>query len=94
MACSEWWAYELQTILTGYLGVKAQATQIIIFNFTSLTYSFGVGLQTTSCTLIGVQIGNNRIQNAKTYFNALKLIALMIIMFVFTTFMIARLQFF
>ncbi len=26
MACSEWWAYELQTILTGYLGVKAQAT--------------------------------------------------------------------
>jgi hypothetical protein len=26
MACSEWWAYEVQTIMTGYLGVKAQAT--------------------------------------------------------------------
>ena len=44
MCCSEWWAYEFITIAAGYLGVIAQATQIIVYNFTSLNYAVAIGL--------------------------------------------------
>jgi multidrug resistance protein, MATE family len=57
MLCSEWWAFELITLITGYLGVKTQAAQILLFNFTMVMFCFAMGLSTVSSTLIGCQIG-------------------------------------
>lgn len=93
MVCSEWWAYEFISLMTGYLGVIPQATNIILFQLTCLLYAIGVGLQSTACTLVGKQIGRGDVKKARSVFATFKYYAAAIIFSVTILFMLVRRQF-
>lgn len=44
MLCLEWWAFEVMTLLTGYIGVNEQASQIIMYNIIALMFMFSLGM--------------------------------------------------
>jgi MATE family multidrug resistance protein len=58
MLCLEWWAFEVMTLLAGYIGVDEMAAQVIIMNVLALVFMIAVGLQQAATCLIGQQIGN------------------------------------
>lgn len=53
MICIEWWAYEVITILAGYISVEAQATQVVLTNIGALIWMISLGLQQAACCYIG-----------------------------------------
>ena len=53
MLCLDWWVFEFMSVIPGWIGVKEQATMIILLNFVELTYMVAVGLQSSSCCIIG-----------------------------------------
>jgi MATE family multidrug resistance protein len=58
MLCLEWWAFEVMTLLAGYIGVDEMAAQVIIMNVLALVFMIAVGLLQAATCLIGQQIGN------------------------------------
>lgn len=44
MLALEWWAFELMTLLAGYIGVTEQAAQIVMINITALLFMLPLGL--------------------------------------------------
>ena len=65
MICLDQWCWELMIIMTGYLGVDNQASQIVLMNIVSTCYMVAIGLETTSCTIIGQEIGKGDVKKAK-----------------------------
>jgi multidrug resistance protein, MATE family len=53
MICLDWWAWELNLMFSGYFGVTQQATQIILMQIIALAYMFAIGLEESSCAIIG-----------------------------------------
>lgn len=53
MLCLDWWVFELMIVFSGWLGVKEQATQIIMLNVVSMAYMIAIGLEAASCSIIG-----------------------------------------
>lgn len=53
MLCLEWWAYEVMTLMAGYIGVKEQAAQIVLMNMVAFMFMFALGLSSAACTTIG-----------------------------------------
>jgi Na+-driven multidrug efflux pump len=53
----DYWTWELMTLSAGILGVEDQACQVILINILAFCYMFGSGMQTTTCALVGNQIG-------------------------------------
>ncbi len=43
MLCSEWWAFELLTIMAGWIGVNEQAIAIVLFNIDALVFMIAYG---------------------------------------------------
>ena len=66
--CSEWWACELITILAGMIGVREQATYIIVLTVESTIFEVPLATGEASCALIGNCIGANIVQLAKRFF--------------------------
>ena len=64
----EFWVYEQMTIASGLLGVKEQACQVILINFLNLNYMVASGIQSTTATVVGNQIGYGNTNKAKDYF--------------------------
>ena len=56
------------TIASGYFGIVSQAAEVIMIYLLSLSYMSVLGLQSTTGTLIGNQIGNANVIQAKEYF--------------------------
>ena len=67
MLCAEWWSFEIMVLLSGVLGVTAQAVVVISLNFYTFFFMFPMGIQEASCALIGNQIGANNPKLAKKY---------------------------
>ena len=44
MMCLEWWAYEVMTLMAGYIGVNEQAAQIVLMNIVALLYMVSLGI--------------------------------------------------
>ena len=44
MLCLEWWAFEVMTLITGYIGVDEQASQVIIINIVAIMYMVSLGI--------------------------------------------------
>ena len=44
MVCLEWWAFEVMTLITGYIGVNEQASQVIIINIVAIMYMISLGI--------------------------------------------------
>jgi MATE family multidrug resistance protein len=82
MICAEWWAYEIIAIISGYFGVKVQAAQVVLANFSVLMFMFAVGLSTSTCTLIGKNIGKQDIDEAKRLLKVIQKISVCIILVV------------
>ena len=57
MLCSDWWAFEILTIISGLIGVSEQATFVIIANLSAQIYMVPVGIQEATCVMIGNAIG-------------------------------------
>ena len=68
MLCLEWWAYEVMTLMSGYLGVTEQASQIVLMNLIAFLFMAACGFQTAAGALIGQQIGKNDVAKAKQYY--------------------------
>jgi Na+-driven multidrug efflux pump len=47
------WVFEALLILSGYFGVEAQASMLVIMNIAGLCYRVATGIDQTTCTLIG-----------------------------------------
>ena len=45
MSCFEWWAYEVMTLLAGYISVDAQAAQVVTMNLVALMFMIALGMQ-------------------------------------------------
>lgn len=58
LAILEWWAYELMTVISGYISVTAQASQVVIMNIIALLFMIAIGLNQAAATTIGQKIGN------------------------------------
>ena len=43
MLCAEWWAFEIITIMSGYLGVDEQAVIVVLHNLSELIFMLMVG---------------------------------------------------
>lgn len=54
--------------MAGYLSLQDQDCQIIFFNIVVQCWTLSYGLQTAGCTLIGNQIGNGNVREAKRYY--------------------------
>lgn len=61
------WVWELLVLISGYLGVLAQAATLIVMNVILLTYQFAAGLEFVSCATVGYFIGAKNILAAKQY---------------------------
>ena len=68
MICLEWWAFELMTLMSGYISVKAQASQVLLINLSAVMYMTSQGLNTSAAANIGQQIGKQNVQKAKDYY--------------------------
>lgn len=53
MVMLEWWAYEVMTLMAGYLGVEQQAAQIVLMNIIATMFMCAMGFQTAACACIG-----------------------------------------
>ena len=55
-------------LAAGYHGIVSQATQVIMIYLLTMAYFGVLGLQSSAATLIGNQIGNANIVQAREYF--------------------------
>ena len=67
MLCSEWWAYEILTIMASMISVPALGAQTIAYNFYILMFMFPFGFQIGSTTCVGNAIGEKNIRLAKIF---------------------------
>jgi multidrug resistance protein, MATE family len=55
--CSEWWAFEILTIISGLISIEAQAVQTIVTSGCAILFEIPLGYQEAACALIGNCIG-------------------------------------
>ena len=67
MLCAEYWAWQFLAIISGNLGVEAQANMMITMQVAALANTICLGIQEASCVVVGHQIGANNIQLAKKF---------------------------
>ncbi|CAK9249953.1 unnamed protein product [Sphagnum jensenii] len=60
MVCSEWWAYEILTLLASQLGTYEVAAQTIIIQTASLTYMVPMGISIATASLVGNFLGADK----------------------------------
>ena len=65
MLCSEWWAYELLTVMAGILGRQEVTAQSILMQILSLSFMLPLGMGIAACSIIGNSLGANRPRVAK-----------------------------
>lgn len=80
MVVLDQWAWELLILLSGFWTVDEQASQIILVTITSVCYMCGLGLDQTSCALVGFQIGAGDVPKAKKYYKLLFVVSLWIVL--------------
>ena len=64
---SEWWSYELQAIIAGWLGTEALAAHVVCCNVETIMYMFPLGVQQASSVLVGNSLGAGKPRKATQY---------------------------
>jgi multidrug resistance protein, MATE family len=59
MMCSEWWEFQILTLLAGTLGVQALCGQIIVVNVSATLFMVALGIQEAAGAIVGNCIGAN-----------------------------------
>ena len=65
--CSEWWAFELLTVISGLISIEAQAVQTLVTSGCAILFEIPLGYQEATCAIIGNCIGANNVPLAKKY---------------------------
>lgn len=64
----DWSTYEIMTLISGYIGVTEQSSQIICLNVLALMFQIPCGFQQAMTSHVGKEIGANEPKNAyETY---------------------------
>eukprot|EP01012_Entosiphon_sulcatum_P003858 TRINITY_DN11385_c0_g1_i1.p1 TRINITY_DN11385_c0_g1~~TRINITY_DN11385_c0_g1_i1.p1 ORF type:complete len:537 (+),score=88.21 TRINITY_DN11385_c0_g1_i1:48-1613(+) len=65
MLISEWWAFEVMTIMAGRIGMSAAAVQVVAFNFIDILFMAPLAVACACTTLTGNAIGARDLDAAK-----------------------------
>ncbi|XP_016000630.2 multidrug and toxin extrusion protein 2 isoform X2 [Rousettus aegyptiacus] len=65
MMCIEWWAYEIGSILMGFLSVLDLSAQSIIYEVSTIIYMIPMGLSIAVCVQVGRAMGASDTAKAK-----------------------------
>ena len=65
--CSEWWAFEVLTVISGLISIEAQAVQTIVTSGCAILFEIPLGFQEATCAIIGNCIGANNVTLAKKF---------------------------
>jgi Na+-driven multidrug efflux pump len=57
MFCLEWWSFELLTLYSAYISMRATAVNVIILNIAIISFMPALGMQYAASALIGQNIG-------------------------------------
>lgn len=63
--CSEWWFWEVNAIIVGYLGETALAAHVATMNFVALSFMPTIGINVSTATLVGNALGAGLPRKAK-----------------------------
>ena len=63
----EWWVYELQAVIAGWLGIQALAAHVVCCNIEVLIYMIPLGVQQAAAVLVGNSLGAGRPKMAIQY---------------------------
>lgn len=74
----DYWVWEQMTLASGIISMEDQACQVLIINILMISYMFGSGMQQTTCTLVGNEIGKGNAYQAMDYFKKLVYVSLFI----------------
>ncbi|KAF4651718.1 hypothetical protein FOL46_000174, partial [Perkinsus olseni] len=96
--CSEWWAYEICTLIVGLLQDSAQlAAHVSVCNVSVLMFMMSYGLQTGLSAKIGAAVGSGNLHLARTYCKAAAIMGggmLIVIEFILITFKMSIVNFY
>ena len=87
---SEWWAYELMTILAGLIGVEEQASWTIVSIICSVLFEFPLAVSEVTSSLVGNCIGAGNVDLAKRFFRITMLIGAIAVLSIITLICLAR----
>ena len=76
MLCSDWWAFEILTLISGLIGVADQATFVIIANLAAQIYMVPLGISEAACVIVGNSIGDHNSALAWRYFKLITAITI------------------
>ena len=60
MLCSEWWSFEILTLIASRLGTAEVSAQTIIIQVASLAYMIPLGISVSTSSLVGNFIGADK----------------------------------
>ena len=63
---SEWWAYEIQAVIAGWLGTEVLASHVICCSIETIMYMFPLGVQQAAAVLVGNSLGGGKPRKAST----------------------------
>jgi MATE family multidrug resistance protein len=63
----EWWVYELQAIVAGWLGIQVLAAHVVCCNIEAMIYMVPLGVQQAAAILVGNSLGAGRPKMAIQY---------------------------
>ena len=62
---SEWWAYEAQALIAGWISVPALAANVVCSNMVTVTYMIPMGLAQAAATVVGSSLGAGKPESAR-----------------------------
>ena len=92
MLCSEWWAFEVLTLLGGILGVMELASLTICLNLHALLFRIPLGITEATGALLGNSIGANNVPLAKRFFALIFKIATFVMCLISSLIVLGRKQ--
>lgn len=64
MVCAEWIGFEIHGIMSGWIGVTAQAAQSILLNTNYTIFSLPLGMSVATTVLVGTEMGMGKFKDA------------------------------
>ena len=81
ISCSEWWAWEVTTLVAVLISVEAQAVQTTVTSVYALIYTIPASYQEATAAIIGNCIGANNVPLAERFYILSSLITAISVVF-------------
>lgn len=62
---AEWWAWEVSSVMSGWLGTKSLAAQSVLITVTTITYCIPLGLSVAASVRVGNHLGAGKATRAR-----------------------------